>query len=261
MKKILIALISTFLLFSSTAWATTYFEDGGTHTIDYLIGDYVRVDWNQPLTPTTVNVESGASLARITSYNQGVINIFDGSIGTVNASGDGFMTIYGGIIDEVLNQSVNHVNIYGGNIGTVSGNNGGMDIWGGTFSGNVFHQNSGGNIYGGDFNNYFYGGNSHLWGGDYTTVGANSSLPVYFHGRNFSWDGSWGGVLTGEWGDGTLFSTELVFDSPDLIHLVDLDGGGTGGGTTTPVPEPASMLLFGTGIAGLAVTRLRRKKK
>lgn len=29
---------------------------------------------------------------------------------------------------------------------------------------------------------------------------------------------------------------------------------------TNPVPEPATMLLFGTGIAGLAGTRLRRKK-
>lgn len=29
----------------------------------------------------------------------------------------------------------------------------------------------------------------------------------------------------------------------------------------SPVPEPATMLLFGIGIAGLAVTRLRRKKQ
>lgn len=31
--------------------------------------------------------------------------------------------------------------------------------------------------------------------------------------------------------------------------------------TNTSVPEPATMLLFGTGIAGLAGTRIRRKKK
>ena len=37
-----------------------------------------------------------------------------------------------------------------------------------------------------------------------------------------------------------------------------LEGGD--GGSTAPVPEPTSMLLFGTGIAGLAVFHRKRKK-
>ncbi len=35
---------------------------------------------------------------------------------------------------------------------------------------------------------------------------------------------------------------------------------GSGGGGTAPVPEPATMLLFGTGIVGLAGSKLRKKK-
>jgi PEP-CTERM motif len=62
--------------------------------------------------------------------------------------------------------------------------------------------------------------------------------------------------------------------SPTDVYMLTLyssNGGGDEGSTLTsltanvniqqPVPEPTTMLLFGTGVIGLVGSRLRRKKK
>lgn len=87
----------------------------------------------------------------------------------------------------------------------------------------------------------------------------NGSSPVLLGARNNSVDGDLF-FASSEGGHAVL---------PELLYM-NLAGFGMDNGTTiyldnitiehNPVPEPATMLLFGTGIAGLAGRKLRRKK-
>lgn len=108
-----------------------------------------------------------------------------------------------------------------------------------------------------------------------------SASPALFTNGVDSFDNT-GWVWTLEdWSGSAFTSLDLPSSPPDLNEfgtnqfLIRFEGSGTGevvriwGSMDTltldpipdPVPEPTTMLLFGTGIASLAVTRLRRKKK
>jgi hypothetical protein len=121
------------------------------------------------------------------------------------------------------------------------------------------------------------------WGGDDSVNVAEIWLPGfdgYFEGFDFLDDrvyGGWGRVIVVEDPNhlltldnlGNYFSSEIFENAfGPFYYLHNIDGYEEWGPTVTisehkmnaPVPEPATMILFGAGLAGLVGVRLRRKK-
>ena len=64
---------------------------------------------------------------------------------------------------------------------------------------------------------------------------------------------------TGSWSTYDLWAAGYAgYGGNDPIEISHFTGYNSAG---TPVPEPTTMLLFGTGLAGLVVSRIRKKKK
>lgn len=237
MNKILLVGFALFGM-AVPAWAeATYLDNGKVHVIDYPFKSAGRVyvgfcdhdgRGRQPPAPpkiTTVKVKAGAVLSddfEFCSESKGYIYDVISDHG-VSVGGYGFprAVVYGGTLLGVFNVSAN----------------GCIDVYGGTFTGPNYSflaaaEGCPNRVFGGTFNHRLYVGNTHLYGGNFPHVAAHSwPGPVYFHGRNFSlsepiiWDGRNGNTLTGEWGDGTLFSTVVTYglDQSDIVRFVNVD--------------------------------------
>jgi len=69
-------------------------------------------------------------------------------------------------------------------------------------------------------------------------------------------------AMSGEPGSPFAYTTSPVDpDNPPPGGYVPAGYGNTQHGGQTPVPEPATMLLFGTGLIGIVGSRIRRRKK
>ena len=82
----------------------TYFNDGGTHNVNYSIGDNVQVQNGASGMPTTLNLLNGGSIGgvRLVALEDSRINIYDGSVSRIAAGDNSQVTMSGGVVSGAL---------------------------------------------------------------------------------------------------------------------------------------------------------------
>jgi hypothetical protein len=227
LKVITICLVAAVLLMATgQGFGWTYFNDGGTHNINYTINDRVQVQNEASGMPTTVNLLEGGRFGGPSTIvlQDSRLNIFGWSAWRVAAGDNGQVTMSSGSIADWFSASGNAQIIMSG--GTVVGD---LQAWG--------WDNSQVTMSGGSVS----GALQAFDGGHITIVGSNFAVdgsPVGF-GQYFASDFG-GGVLTGTLDSGALLNNSFYISTDASITLI---------------PEPATLLLL-----GLGAVIIRRKR-
>ena len=270
------------------ALALTEYNDGDTYDIATTINDEVWVDYQSPGEQTTVNWLTGASIPHpydLSVYEDGRLNIYDGSIGHVLSVNDrSQVNVSGGSINDFVVVSDNsRINISGGAIAyefyaenssqaTISDGSIGdylvatdssyIDISGGSIDNYLRAlESSQVTISGGSIGQYLWaeGSQVEVFGG---AVGgelrATWSPGIIIYGLDFAVDGQPIGydelssIFGTDYRDepfrhltGTLASGELIDNDFRIGHNAQI----------ILVPEPSTLLLLGLG----AVILIRKR--
>jgi len=103
--------------------AVVYFNDGGTHTIDYQINEPVEIYDHETAGLTTVNVTTGASLGScyLWIHDTSVVNMDDGTVATLNVDDHATLNFSGDENSGCINAKSNStINFIGGHSGSLS---------------------------------------------------------------------------------------------------------------------------------------------